>query len=68
MNESTKNIPWKSLGVTATETRMSRSPEPREVQVRVLAYGLCGTDTHIVRGEFSRAKIGVVLGHEACAE
>jgi len=40
-------------------------PEPREgwVRVRPLATGVCGTDAHIVRGEFP-APAPVVLGHE----
>jgi L-iditol 2-dehydrogenase len=40
-------------------------PEPRdgEVRLRPLAAGICGTDAHILRGEFP-APAPVVLGHE----
>jgi len=38
-------------------------PRPGEVRLRPLAAGICGTDTHIVRGEFP-APSPVVLGHE----
>ncbi len=40
-------------------------PEPGagEVRLRPLATGICGTDAHIVRGEFP-APAPVVLGHE----
>jgi len=42
-----------------------RMPEPGvgEVRIRPQAVGICGTDTHILRGEFPAAK-QVVLGHE----
>ena len=38
-------------------------PGPGEVRVRPLAAGICGTDTHILHGEFPSAR-PVVLGHE----
>ncbi len=37
--------------------------QPTEVRVRPLAAGVCGTDAHILRGEFP-ANSPVVLGHE----
>jgi 2-desacetyl-2-hydroxyethyl bacteriochlorophyllide A dehydrogenase len=39
------------------------APGPGEVRVRPLAVGVCGTDTHIVEGQFA-ASPPVVLGHE----
>lgn len=59
---------WQNPGTAALEERPTRSPDEGEVRLRVLACGLCGTDTHIVQGEFVGATPGVVLGHEACAE
>jgi threonine dehydrogenase-like Zn-dependent dehydrogenase len=41
---------------------------PREVLVKVLACGVCGTDVHIYRGEFDTARPPVVLGHEIFGE
>lgn len=38
-------------------------PLPNEVKLRPLAAGLCGTDAHILHGEFPAAS-PVVLGHE----
>lgn len=38
-------------------------PQPGEVRLRPLAAGLCGTDDHILNGEFP-AVAPVVLGHE----
>jgi threonine dehydrogenase-like Zn-dependent dehydrogenase len=49
------------------EDRPLRSPGRGKVRLEVLACGLCGTDTHIVEGEFVGADPGVVLGHEGCA-
>ncbi|WP_137112559.1 alcohol dehydrogenase catalytic domain-containing protein [Rhodobacter sp. SY28-1] len=44
-------------------------PEPKagEVLVRVLAAGICGTDRHLLKGEFPCAP-PVTLGHEFCGE
>ena len=41
------------------------APEPKagEIRVRPQAVGLCGTDTHILRGDLPAAR-PVVLGHE----
>lgn len=41
----------------------SPPPAEGEVKVRVLTCGICGTDTHIVKGE-SRSTLPVVIGHE----
>jgi S-(hydroxymethyl)glutathione dehydrogenase/alcohol dehydrogenase len=38
-------------------------PGPRDVLVRIVAAGVCGTDLHSVRGEFVRPT-PMVLGHE----
>ncbi|MFD9435471.1 zinc-dependent alcohol dehydrogenase family protein [Streptomyces sp. NPDC060002] len=39
------------------------TPGPREVVVEVAACGLCGTDLHILQGEFA-PKLPLVPGHE----
>jgi S-(hydroxymethyl)glutathione dehydrogenase / alcohol dehydrogenase len=38
-------------------------PGPRDVLVRVAAVGICGTDLHSIRGEWTRPT-PIVLGHE----
>ncbi|WP_426563199.1 zinc-dependent alcohol dehydrogenase family protein [Angustibacter sp. McL0619] len=43
------------------------TPGPREVVVRVSACGLCGTDLHILKGEFAPT-LPVVPGHEFAGE
>ncbi|MFE2537148.1 zinc-dependent alcohol dehydrogenase family protein [Streptomyces sp. NPDC059371] len=39
------------------------TPSPREVVVEVAACGLCGTDLHILQGEFA-PELPIVPGHE----
>ncbi|MFF5004949.1 zinc-dependent alcohol dehydrogenase family protein [Streptomyces phaeochromogenes] len=39
------------------------APGPREVVVEVAATGLCGTDLHILQGEFA-PKLPIIPGHE----
>ena len=57
--------PGKSL-----EFREVRAPEPQagEVQVRVLACGVCRTDLHVVDGELSEPKLPLVPGHQIVGE
>lgn len=43
--------------------KTDRQPRDREVIVRVVSSGICGTDNHIIKGE-SRVTLPVVLGHE----
>jgi D-arabinitol dehydrogenase (NADP+) len=43
------------------------SPGPGEVLLRVRASGICGTDIHILRGEYMGA-YPVIPGHEFCGE
>jgi 2-desacetyl-2-hydroxyethyl bacteriochlorophyllide A dehydrogenase len=43
------------------------APGPREVVVEVAACGICGTDLHILQGEFA-PKLPVVPGHEFAGE
>ena len=49
----------------AASIRISTSPGPGEVLVRVEAAGICGTDRHLYKGEFPSAP-PVTLGHEFC--
>nr|WP_155074053.1 zinc-dependent alcohol dehydrogenase family protein [Streptomyces taklimakanensis] len=43
------------------------APGPREVVVKVAACGLCGTDLHIMQGEFAPS-LPIVPGHEFAGE
>jgi len=44
------------------------SPEPDELLVQVHRCGICGTDLHIVDGEYSLASYPIVPGHELSGE
>src|SRR3954447_26619515 len=53
----------KSVGEIGIETMPDPKPGPGEVVVEVAACGLCGTDLHILQGEFA-PKLPIVPGHE----
>jgi len=53
-----------SIEITTVE---DPAPGPREVVVAVSACGLCGTDLHILQGEFA-PKLPIVPGHEFAGE
>ena len=44
------------------------SPGPQEAIVKVEACGICGTDIHVLRGEFAPTRYPIVPGHEFCGE
>jgi len=44
------------------------SPRTGEVVVKVDACGICGTDIHVLRGEFAPTRYPIVPGHEFCGE
>ena len=48
------------------EVRDIPRPEvgPNEALVRVGACGICGTDVHVIEGEFPPTKYPIVIGHE----
>jgi L-iditol 2-dehydrogenase len=75
MTVTTSPSSLKSLGTTMKAVRFHGrgdlrvdvlpvpGPHPGEVRIRPLAAGVCGTDTHIFRGELPAAS-PMVLGHE----
>ncbi|GGP54719.1 zinc-dependent alcohol dehydrogenase family protein [Streptomyces melanogenes] len=50
-------------GAVSIQTVDDPAPGPREVVIQVAACGLCGTDLHILQGEFAPS-LPVVPGHE----
>ncbi len=56
-----------SPGVVGIETVDDPAPGPSDVVVRVAACGLCGTDLHILQGEFAPT-LPIVPGHEFAGE
>ncbi|WP_165987492.1 zinc-dependent alcohol dehydrogenase family protein [Streptomyces sp. YIM 98790] len=54
-------------GAVTVSTVEDPAPGPRQVVVRVAACGLCGTDLHIMQGEFAPT-LPIVPGHEFAGE
>jgi 2-desacetyl-2-hydroxyethyl bacteriochlorophyllide A dehydrogenase len=44
------------------------TPGPGEAVIKVEACGICGTDIHVLRGEFAPTRYPIVPGHEFCGE
>ncbi len=44
------------------------TPGSAEVVIKVDACGICGTDIHVIRGEFAPTQYPIVPGHEFCGE
>jgi 2-desacetyl-2-hydroxyethyl bacteriochlorophyllide A dehydrogenase len=44
------------------------SPGAAEAVIKVEACGICGTDIHVLRGEFAPTRYPIVPGHEFCGE
>lgn len=55
------------VGEVSVTTVQDPTPGPRQVVVKVAASGLCGTDLHILQGEFAPA-LPVIPGHEFAGE
>ncbi|MEU1556733.1 zinc-dependent alcohol dehydrogenase family protein [Streptomyces scabiei] len=56
-----------SRGMAVVTEVPDPAPGPRDVVVEVAACGLCGTDLHILQGEFA-PKLPIVPGHEFAGE
>jgi 2-desacetyl-2-hydroxyethyl bacteriochlorophyllide A dehydrogenase len=44
------------------------TPGAGEAVIKVEACGICGTDIHVLRGEFAPTRYPIVPGHEFCGE
>lgn len=55
-------------GEYSVQTIPDPTPGPGEVVVQVAAVGICGTDIHIVEGEFPPTPYPIVPGHEFCGQ
>jgi len=55
-------------GSVSVTTVADPSPGPRDVVVEVSACGICGTDIHILDGEFAPTPYPIVPGHEFAGE
>ncbi|MDT0448534.1 zinc-dependent alcohol dehydrogenase family protein [Streptomyces hesseae] len=55
-------------GKFSVQTVPDPTPGPGEVVVAVAAVGICGTDVHIVDGEFAPTPYPIIPGHEFTGE
>lgn len=60
-----KAVRLQSVGNLSVETVEKPVPGPNELLVKIEACGVCGTDRHILAGEFP-SRPPVTLGHEFC--
>jgi threonine dehydrogenase-like Zn-dependent dehydrogenase len=58
-----KAVVFKDVNCIAVEEVLKPTPGPGEAVIQVTTTTICGTDVHIVRGEY-RVRPGLVLGHE----
>ncbi|MEY6567534.1 alcohol dehydrogenase catalytic domain-containing protein, partial [Streptomyces sp. PGLac3x] len=56
-----------AVGKVSLTTVPDPEPGPRDVVVKVASCGLCGTDLHILQGEFAPT-LPIVPGHEFAGE
>jgi 2-desacetyl-2-hydroxyethyl bacteriochlorophyllide A dehydrogenase len=54
-----------SVSVTRIE---DPTPAAGEAMIKVEACGICGTDIHVLHGEFAPTRYPIVPGHEFCGE
>jgi threonine dehydrogenase-like Zn-dependent dehydrogenase len=58
-----KAVVFKGPGRIAVEEMPKPTPGPGQAVIRITTTTICGTDVHIVRGEYP-VKPGLILGHE----
>src|SRR6266702_3496528 len=63
--ESMRAVVFAAEGKLALQERPELDPGPGEVVVQTAAVGICGTDTHVLDGEFEGTVFPLVPGHEA---
>jgi threonine dehydrogenase-like Zn-dependent dehydrogenase len=63
MADTMKAVVFKGKDRIAVERVPKPSPGPGEAVIRITATTICGTDVHIVRGEYP-VKPGLIIGHE----
>ena len=44
------------------------TPAADQALIKVEACGICGTDIHVIRGEFAPTRYPIIPGHEFCGE
>ena len=55
-------------GEVEVKTVKDPTPGPAEAVIKVDACGICGTDIHVLHGEFAPTRYPIIPGHEFCGE
>jgi threonine dehydrogenase-like Zn-dependent dehydrogenase len=63
MTDTMRAVVFKGKDRIAVEQVSKPSPGPGEAVIKITATTICGTDVHIVRGEYPVAP-GLIIGHE----
>ena len=58
-------VAFTAEGQLALEERPVPTPGPKEILIETAAVGICGTDAHVLDGEFEGTVFPLVPGHEA---
>lgn len=58
-------VVFTSEGELALEERPQPTPGYKQILIKTAAVGICGTDTHVLDGEFEGTVFPLVPGHEA---
>ncbi|WP_109212136.1 MULTISPECIES: zinc-dependent alcohol dehydrogenase family protein [Microbacterium] len=59
-----RSIVFTHVGDFSIEERPVPEPGPKEILIETAAAGICGTDTHVLDGEFEGTVFPLVPGHE----
>lgn len=65
MEAEMRAVVFTSEGELALEERAQPTPGRKEILIKTAAVGICGTDTHVLDGEFEGTVFPLVPGHEA---
>lgn len=57
-------IVFEQVGKLSVQTLPDPTPGPKDVIIQVSAVGICGTDIHLLDGEFEGATFPIIPGHE----
>lgn len=63
-----RQLVLENVGNLSVRTANSRVLSPKQVRIRPIAVGICGSDIHGYAGKNNRRVPGQVMGHEFCGE
>jgi len=57
-------VVFEQVGKLIVQTLPDPTPGPKDLIIEVAAVGICGTDVHLIDGEFEGATFPIIPGHE----